>query len=54
MGKAVNDITIYTKNGNVRYKLNNYTNLCSIKSAEQKRSCLVRIALPLKLPVLHH
>lgn len=49
MGKAVNDITIYTKNGNVRYKLNNYTNLCSIKSAEQKKELLGEDSVTIKV-----
>lgn len=40
MGKAVNEITIYQRDGSVRYKLNSYTQLCAIKSAEQKRELL--------------
>ena len=40
MGQAINEITIYKRDGSVRFKLNNYTQLCYIKSAEQKRELL--------------
>lgn len=49
MGKAVNDITIYQRDGSVRYKLNNYTQLCAIKSAEQKRELLGEDNVTLKI-----
>lgn len=48
MGKAVNEITIYQRDGSVRYKLNSYTQLCTIKSAEQKRELLGEDSVTLK------
>ena len=48
MGKAINEITIYQHNGSVRYKLNSYTQLCTIKSAEQKRELLGEDSVTLK------
>lgn len=48
MGKAINEITIYQRNGSVRYKLNSYTQLCTIKSAEQKRELLGEDSVTLK------
>lgn len=48
MGKAVNEITIYQRDGSIRYKLNSYTQLCTIKSAEQKRELLGEDSVTLK------
>lgn len=49
MGKAVNEITIYQRNGSVRYVLNNKTQLCAIKSAEQKCELLGEDTVTLKV-----
>lgn len=49
MGKAVNEITIYQRNGSVRYVLNNKTQLCAIKSAEQKCELLGEDSVTLKV-----
>lgn len=42
-------LTVYKRNGTVRYKLNNYTQLCTVKSAEQKCVLLGEDTVTLKL-----
>ena len=49
MEKAVNEITIYKHNGSVRYVLNNKTQMCAIKSAEQKCELLGEDSVTLKV-----
>lgn len=49
MGQAVNEIIIHKRNGSVRYKLNSYAKLCTIKSAEQKRELLGEDNVTLKI-----
>lgn len=48
MGRIINDITIYKKDGSVRTKLNSYTNNCVIKSAEQKVELLGEDSVTIK------
>lgn len=42
-------LTVYKRNGTVRYKLDNYTQLCTVKSAEQKCVLLGEDTVTLKL-----
>lgn len=42
-------LTVYKRNGTVRYKLDNYTQLCTVKSAEQKCALLGEDTVTLKL-----